>query len=262
MSEGFVILVSPEGAIDTRFGTNGWMTFPEWVDFGRIAIDDEDRILVSHGTPDGDGWVIARVHSDGALDTSFGDGGTVAVASFDFIVDGNRVLAWTEISPLSSTLLALDEAGREIWRTEPPFRGRLSVFDDVAYISGTLVLYDEDEPNDWYARLAALDVRTGSAREDLGDGGVVTLRFRGNGGVVHRTRDTLLFAGNTPQGVWCEAGPTDAFLGRLSRDGSLKEDPAIVDIALCDRVLGIFTPGDSTIAALAGENAVLLMRRP
>ncbi len=82
----FAARYNPDGTLDTSFGGDGYtlITFPSGrkgkagqqpVDayFWDLAIQTDGKILLAGYV--GTGWAIARLNSDGSLDSSFGDGG-------------------------------------------------------------------------------------------------------------------------------------------------------------------------------------------
>lgn len=77
----YVTRLTPNGGIDTTFGTNGFTVLPSPknanVTFGgRLAIDSKGRIVVVGGG--GDSMAAWRLTANGALDTTFGTGGLFA----------------------------------------------------------------------------------------------------------------------------------------------------------------------------------------
>ena len=90
-----------DGALDRSFGTGGTVTtdFAGNFDSANALVVQAGGKLVAAGeagVPDGSGatdFGLARYHRDGALDRSFGTGGTVTT---DFFGDGERVTALVE----------------------------------------------------------------------------------------------------------------------------------------------------------------------
>src|SRR5258708_26987283 len=86
------------GAVDTSFGKKGKAVFPVWGTVTSAAIDSKGRIVIA-STAAGPQIGLARIQSNGTLDTNFGVGGyvltnisggasgrAVAIASQDSIV--------------------------------------------------------------------------------------------------------------------------------------------------------------------------------
>ena len=76
--------LNPNGTIDTSFGNNGMMianVTPYRFDFGAsLAIQNDDKIIIvgtSYNIGDDLHAVISRFNSDGSIDTSFGNNGTI-----------------------------------------------------------------------------------------------------------------------------------------------------------------------------------------
>lgn len=97
--------ITVQGQFDPEFGVGGVVV----TDFGdrgaakSIAVQPDGKILVRGQTGDefaGDGFALVRYHSDGSLDTTFGDGGIVT--------DGY------ESSHKSSSTIAIQDDGRII----------------------------------------------------------------------------------------------------------------------------------------------------
>ena len=88
---GTVRRYTSAGVLDTAFGSGGVATIPEigtptgpW---GEVIVDDIGRILVAGGSVGSHAtWVIARLNSNGSLDSSFGTAGVVTVD-----VDSNAI---------------------------------------------------------------------------------------------------------------------------------------------------------------------------
>lgn len=106
-----VIRLLADGSPDPSFGIDGTLLlpFPQPAEANAVAVDPRGRIVVAGGVRSGEyKWepFLARLHSDGAMDKSFGREG---------IVLDNRV-----ISPFSSGAqgLAIDSAGRYLISAE------------------------------------------------------------------------------------------------------------------------------------------------
>jgi uncharacterized delta-60 repeat protein len=80
-SQGFVVKLDADGAIDTAFGTGGVVLMPD-VSLHAIALDDEGRIVVcgerllDHQYTS----TVARLDAAGHFDAGFGEGGIVTIA--------------------------------------------------------------------------------------------------------------------------------------------------------------------------------------
>jgi uncharacterized delta-60 repeat protein len=78
-----VLRFTPNGALDTSFGTNGVATIPtlEWgSDFKGIVVQPDGKIVATGAYGSGLLWwvlLVVRFEADGSLDTSFGNGGVV-----------------------------------------------------------------------------------------------------------------------------------------------------------------------------------------
>ncbi len=81
----FVVRLSPDGAVDTSFGTNGIITFPHVTateSWNEAVVITGDRIVVAGGRGDGDlsdRITLTRFDDQGRLDTSYGAAGTVEI---------------------------------------------------------------------------------------------------------------------------------------------------------------------------------------
>ena len=75
-----------DGTIDTDFGVDGKVE----IDFGgseafrAVEVQQDGKIVVG-GTSNGDRFILARLHSDGSLDESFGEGGKVKLIDYGII---------------------------------------------------------------------------------------------------------------------------------------------------------------------------------
>ena len=92
-----LVRYNTDGSLDTAFGTGGQVTtdFDSTADYPhRVAIQSDGKIVVAgrSSQPSGYDIAVARYHSDGSLDNSFGTGGklTTAVTPYD---DSARGLA-------------------------------------------------------------------------------------------------------------------------------------------------------------------------
>ncbi|MGP0066705.1 MAG: Calx-beta domain-containing protein [Isosphaeraceae bacterium] len=85
VASGFALRLNPDFSIDTTFGTNGIASLA-WGEFYTcIALQPDGKILIGGGEgPLGGGQcTIGRLNPDGSLDTSFGQGGSVAASFAD-----------------------------------------------------------------------------------------------------------------------------------------------------------------------------------
>jgi uncharacterized delta-60 repeat protein len=83
--EATIFRLHPDGSLDTSFGggdgiAQGFFAQQGGV-LGDLEIQPDGKLLISGGTRvgDGTGFVIGRANQDGSVDTTFGDGGRVAV---------------------------------------------------------------------------------------------------------------------------------------------------------------------------------------
>lgn len=76
----------PPGSLDTTYGNAGVVTtsFSSGTAYVYALARQSDGKLVAAGVVQGQGYAVARYNTDGSLDTSFGSGGTVTIASAGF----------------------------------------------------------------------------------------------------------------------------------------------------------------------------------
>ena len=94
-----VVRYSPDGSLDTSFGTGGKVLtdFGSQTQISAMAIQPDGKILVAGGF--GPGFQLARYETNGALDATFGNGGTVVTplngeaSALLLQSDGNIVVA-------------------------------------------------------------------------------------------------------------------------------------------------------------------------
>lgn len=202
-----------DGSFDETFGDNGKVT----ADFGNsddycysLAIQPDGRILISGRSFNGNNFdfVLARFHSDGSLDASFGDGGKV-IADFGDDWSGDIVIQpdGKILASAGSTLARFSREGA-LELTFGQGGGRLVLQPD----GGILVLtggygvtrYKED------GSLDETFGKDGLATEDFGDndvGAALSLDLEGRilvAGLLRQTADSMVFA-----------------LARYNKDGSL-----------------------------------------
>ncbi len=76
-SSSFLVRFNPNGSIDTGFGTNGFLSFPFFTPSTILPSGDGKIVLTGNGSNQSgvSSFGIARLHSNGALDPTFGVGG-------------------------------------------------------------------------------------------------------------------------------------------------------------------------------------------
>ena len=114
-----VTRISADGSLVSSFGFNGSI-FLEPQGFGTdvVLVDSQDRLIIGNRIFGDDGRTqLQRFNSDGQIDTSFGDGGTVTLStdSFGFEVDSqDRIVGFTNVqvnSNLTASIFRLNENG-------------------------------------------------------------------------------------------------------------------------------------------------------
>ena len=114
-----VTRISADGSLVSSFGFNGSI-FLEPQGFGTdvVLVDSQDRLILGNRIFGDDGRTqLLRFNSDGQIDTSFGDGGTVTLStdSFGFEVDSqDRIAGFTNVqvnSNLTASIFRLNENG-------------------------------------------------------------------------------------------------------------------------------------------------------
>ena len=114
-----------DGDVDTTFGTNGFVHFLPFGDFGyawKVALDAQDRIVFTGQTSGTAPHVlVGRLDADGDLDPTFGSGGLVdtGVASFGsaLFIDGSGRIVTTAYHPFN--VVRLTDSGT----LDPTFDG-------------------------------------------------------------------------------------------------------------------------------------------
>ena len=96
-NQGAAVRFTPSGSLDTSFGSNGVFILTEkpkpntyWnVDFEGVILDSSNNLLI--GTTTTGGCQVVRLKPDGSLDSSFGSGGIVTLASLMSCGEGSMV---------------------------------------------------------------------------------------------------------------------------------------------------------------------------
>ena len=244
----------PNGALDPSFGTGGTTVTPlsEGTDAASsIIVLPSGRLLVA-GTAEPEGtsaFALARYESNGSLDASFGDGGTVvtpnagsnAMKMGDAVLLSNGQVAAVGSSTRPNTLaLARYEAhgaldvgfGIEGIAMVGDFRPGADYARDVGLqADGRFVVLGVAESSS--AALATLSRFTpdGSLDPTFGEGGHVVAPYAPNDyssirygpRSVSTLQGSIVIAGHTPEatGTGDDDGPRDLFVARFHDDGSL-----------------------------------------
>ena len=86
---GFVLRLNPDFSIDTTFGSQGVASFSYGEFYDSLALQPDGKILIAggEGPNAGGASTIGRLNPDGSLDTTFGQGGSVAAGFSNGISD-------------------------------------------------------------------------------------------------------------------------------------------------------------------------------
>lgn len=128
-SDTYVVKLNPDGSPDMGFGNNG-VVVPNWnepqhLGISHLAIQPDGKLLLSGSAAPLVGpqnYVIARLNSDGSIDTSFGENGkaTGILPSGNyyvqrlFVEEDGKLLAWVNgdlIPPLSLDVIRFNTDG-------------------------------------------------------------------------------------------------------------------------------------------------------
>jgi uncharacterized delta-60 repeat protein len=110
-----VARLTAAGALDTSFGAHGVATIPKWTEGGVSAALSPTGGIVVAGQVDGSGELgVARLTGEGALDPSFGSGGTAILSGPDASIVDSSVAALpggSVLDAFAGTLTELTAAG-------------------------------------------------------------------------------------------------------------------------------------------------------
>lgn len=121
-SNGALVRYTSTGTLDSLFGTGGLVTTSttDTLQFSAVTIQPDGNLVAAGVTLSGDLFVARYIATNGALDSSFGSGGTVttpigsSLANFVDVTlqsDGKIVIAGTSDSPGKFTVVRYTAAG-------------------------------------------------------------------------------------------------------------------------------------------------------
>ncbi len=179
----FLLRYSPNGTLDSSFGSNGVVTDTAGWGGRDIAIDNEDRIIVTGGGNSPNDTYVIRYDKDGKRDTSFGTNG-VYVNSFSsqddsssslvLQLDGKIILGgYVYNDTLSRTTFALERLDTN------------GILDTAFGDNGLLAT--QTSANSWISNLALQS-----------DGNVVAAGVNGTDWLIARYADSLNTPTSTP----------------------------------------------------------------
>ena len=223
-----LVKLTPDGAVDTAFGTDGYVFPADRVTFGGVAVDSQNRIVMAFKDGSVDPSFVYRLQADGSPDAGFGSGGVtqletlsaekgVAVDAADRpvlagVISDNGVLntGLTRLTASGAVDLSFGEAGLAVIpRDANTFTISLlaiRIADGMGPVVGGTVGYSQPVNGGVLGAQAAYLARfteNGQLDEGFGDGG----QFRDNlGGGADLVYDLAFDA----EGRILAAGQSDA----------------------------------------------------
>lgn len=190
--ELFVARINLDGTMDTSFGTNGFTTFT--VGSNSTAVDaviDPNGVLYFHATQNSSNF-IARINSNGTLDSSFGTNGILQISVFscykmELQNDGKILLAGFRTNTSTNTREsylerrlqngALDNSfGNSGVVIIPNTTGTIAKNFSYDYLNNSITILHQTSDSTLYARLFLSKIRIsdGSLISGFGNNGVTS----------------------------------------------------------------------------------------
>ncbi len=149
-----VLRLKQDGSLDTSFAANGsfiWSSPADRADYANnLALQPDGRIVVAGaaGTADGYRIVTLRLHSDGTLDNSFGQGG---VLSFTGLTGSYAYPYGVAVQPDGRIVLAGSSTGSTGGKHAVVLRSTADGLWDVTFGAGGVMVFDSSTGGDTVA---------------------------------------------------------------------------------------------------------------